>query len=122
MVAGTPEQRQRIILAWAFARLDVAAFATASGAVCAFALFTLTLLIFFKGAPPGIPVGPHLGLLAAYMPGFTVSVPGAAIGAAYAAAIGAFGGLVLAALWNLAHAVLFGVIRMRANLFTYSID
>ena len=35
---------------------------------------------------------------------------------------GATGDLVLAALWNFAHALLLGVIRMRASLASYSID
>ncbi len=118
----TSEQRRRIILAWAFARIDVRAFATANAAACALMLFSLTVAIVWKGAPPGIPVGPHLAQLAAYFPGYSVSVIGALAGAAYAGVVGGVCGLVLAALWNAAHSLLLGVIRVRANLSSYSID
>jgi hypothetical protein len=119
---SSPEQRRRTILAWAFARIDVRAFALASAAAFALVLFSLTVAIAWKGAPPGAPVGPHLAQLAAYFPGYSVSGIGALAGAAYAGAIGSVCGLVLATLWNLAHSLLLGVIRVRANLSSYSID
>ena len=93
------EMRARTVLAWAFARLDIVAFACACAAVFAGVLFALTFGLTLKGAPPGVPVGPNLAAL---------------VGAAF--------GFVLAALWNLAHALLLGVIRMRASLASYSID
>jgi hypothetical protein len=111
-----------MVLAWAFARLDVAAFAAANAAMAAVALFVLTAALVAKGAPPGVPVGPHLAALAAWFPGYTVTFAGAFVGAAYAGAVGAVGGGVVAVLWNFAHALLLGVIRMRANLASYSID
>ena len=114
--------RIRTVLAWAFARLDVIAFAAASAAVCAGFLFALTVALVVKGAPPGVPVGPHLAALAAYFPGYTVTPAGAFVGAAYAALVGAGFGLMVAVLWNFAHALLIGIIRMRASLASYSID
>ena len=119
---STSEQRRRTILAWAFARVDVVAFAVADAAGFALVLFALTVAISWKGAPPGVPVGPHLGHLAIYFPGYSVSASGAFIGAAYAGALGAACGLLLAMLWNFAHALLLSVIRVRANLSAYSID
>jgi hypothetical protein len=116
------EMRARTVLAWAFARLDVVAFACASAVVFAGVLFVLTFGLTWKGAPPGVPVGPNLAALSAYFPGYAVTYGGAFVGAAYAALVGAAFGFVLAALWNLAHAVLLGVIRMRASLASYSID
>ena len=118
----TSEQRRRTILAWAFARVDVIAFSVASAAAFALVLFVVTAGIAWKGAPPGVPVGPHLAHLASYFPGYSVSVRGALIGALSAGVLGALCGLVLAAFWNLAHALLLGVIRVRANLAAYSID
>ncbi len=112
----------RTVLAWAFARLDVAAFACACAVVFGGVLFVLTFGLTLKGAPPGVPVGPNLAALAAYFPGYSVTYTGAFVGAAYAALVGAAFGSVLAALWNLAHALLLGVIRMRASLASYSID
>ena len=116
------EQRPRAILAWAFARIDVIAFSLANAVAFALVLFGLTVAITWKGAPPGVPVGPHLAHLALYFPGYSVDHRGAFIGAAYAGALGALSGLVLAVLWNFAHALLLGVIRVRANLSAYSID
>jgi hypothetical protein len=121
-VIPASKNRHRLVLAWAFARLDVLAFAAASAAVCAGALFALTVVLVVKGAPPGMPVGPHLAALAVYFPGYSVSHAGAFVGAAYAAAGGAVCGALVAALWNFAHALLLGVIRVRANLAAYSID
>lgn len=114
--------RIRTVLAWAFARLDVVAFAVASAAVSAGFLFALTVALVVKGAAPGVPVGPHLAALATYFPGYTVTAAGAFVGAAYAALVGAGCGLVVAVFWNSAHALLIGVIRMRASLASYSID
>ncbi len=114
--------RHRLVLAWAFARVDVVAFAAATAAIGAGALFALTLALVAKGAPPGVAVGPHLATLAVFFPGYAVTLAGAFVGAAYACAVGALCGAVVAALWNFAHALLLGGIRMRANLASYSID
>ena len=119
---ATVEERRRTVLAWAFARIDVTAFAAASAVVAAVALFALTLALVLKGAPPGVAVGPNLAQLAVYFPGYAVTLAGAFVGAAYAALVGAACGLVVALLWNVAHALLLGIIRMRANLASYSID
>lgn len=120
--SGPLDERSRRIIVWAFARLDAVAFALASACVFAFGLWALTLLIVVKGAAPGIPVGPHLGALAAYFPGYSVSASGACVGAVYAGLIGAALGLLLALTWNLAHALLLALIRVRATLAAYSID
>jgi hypothetical protein len=116
------DERSRLIIVWAFARLDVLAFAMASACIFAFGLFALTLLLVVKGAPPGMPVGPHLGELARYLPGYSVSTLGALIGAAYAGLIGAALGVLLAMTWNLVHALLLALIRVRAMLAAYPMD
>jgi hypothetical protein len=117
-----PAGHRDAIIMWALAKLDVRAFAIASALVAAAVLAALTLLLVVKGAPPGVPVGPHLAQLAVFFPGYSVTPLGALIGAAYAAAVGALWGLLLAVLWNAAHAVLLAVVRMRASLASYSID
>jgi hypothetical protein len=119
---STSEQRRRVILAWAFAKFDVPAFTLATAAAFAIVLFTLTVAIAWKGAPPGVPVGPHLAHLANYFPGYSVSLLGAWAGSGYAGMLGGICGLILATLWNFAHSLLLGVIRVRANLSSYSID
>jgi hypothetical protein len=116
------DDRGRLVVAWAFARLDRTAFVLASAATFAAVIFALTVAIVLKGAPPGVSVGPNLALLAAYLPGYSVTIAGACIGAAYGAAVGAFWGFVLATLWNVAHALLLALIRVRASLSAYSID
>ena len=114
--------RGRLVLAWAFARLDAPAFVLASAAVFAAALFALTIAIVVRGAPPGVPVGPTLAGLAFFFPGYSVTVAGAFIGAGYAALAGALWGYVLATLWNAAHALMLALLRTRADLDAYSID
>lgn len=120
--SGSLDECSRRIIVWTFARLDAVAFALASACVFAFALCALTLLLVVKGAPPGIPIGPHLGSLAAYFPGYSVSALGAFIGAMYAGLLGGALGLLLAMAWNLAHCLLLAFIRVRATLAAYSID
>src|SRR5262245_22647154 len=67
-----PADRREMIVTWAFARLDGRAFAIASAVVTGAFLLALTLFLVVKGAPPGIPVGPHLAKLAVFFPGYTV--------------------------------------------------
>jgi hypothetical protein len=117
-----PADRRELIVTWAFAKLDVAAFVMASAAVAAAFLFVLTLGLVIKGAPPGMPVGPHLAQLATFFPGYTVTAVGAVVGAAYAGVFGGALGFVLAAVWNFAHTLVLAVIRVQASLATYSID
>jgi len=121
MKALHADHREMIIL-WAFARFDVPAFVVASAAVAATGLLALTLALIIKGAPPGMPVGPHLAQLAALFPGYSVSVGGALIGAVYAGVVGGALGFILAAFWNVVHSLVLAVVRVRANLATYSID
>jgi hypothetical protein len=101
-------QKQQIradqaVLMAAFGRIDVVALAVAMGTVFALGIFLMTVTLLIKGAPPGLRVGPHLGLLGIYMPGYSVSWAGAVIGAVYAWIAGAALGFVWAALWNLTH-------------------
>jgi len=114
--------RREMIVTWAFARLDGRAFAVASAAIAALLLFVLTLALVIKGAPPGVPVGPHLAKLAVFFPGYTVTFVGAFVGALYAGVVGAATGWILAIVWNFAHSLVLAVIRVQASLATYSMD
>lgn len=114
--------KHRIIILWVFAKLDVPGFIAASAAVLAVVLFAITLLLVVKGAPPGVPIGPHLAKLAVHFPGYSVTVIGAFVGAAYAGLLGSAWGLVLAFAWNLAHRLVLAVVRIRASLASYSLD
>src|SRR5262245_33308579 len=65
------------------------------------ALFVLTLVLVMKG---GENAGTNLGLLANYLPGFDITVPGALIGAVKAVLFGAL--LALLPAWIYYHGVL----------------
>ena len=93
----------RALLTAAFARLDPVALAVALGSVWGVLMFLATAVLLVKHLLAGGPLGPHLSLLGAYLPGFTVSWPGALLGAAYACLLGALVALALAGLWNLSH-------------------
>lgn len=104
-----------VMLQALFARIDRVAMAAAMGAVFGLGLFVATAVLVLKGAPAGIPVGPNLSGLVSFMPGYSVSWAGAAIGAIYAAVIGGTVGYCLAILWNLSHYLFIGVALFRGN-------
>ena len=97
----------------AFARIDVVAMVVAVGTVFAIGMFLLTVVLVVKGAPPGITVGTHLGLLGLYLPGYSVSWGGSVFGAIYAWMLGGAIGFVWAALWNLMHYVYIILVVLR---------
>ena len=68
------------------ARLRESVVAVAFGVVSGTGLALTTAWLLIQG---GDPMGPHLGLLANYFPGYTVSWTGCLVGFAYAAATGA---------------------------------
>lgn len=97
--------RGELIVRAAFARIDFVALAIALGCTSALVLWAGTAVLLVKGAPPGIAVGPHLALLAHYLPGYSVTWPGSVIGVAYGFILGAALGILIAAVWNLVHHV-----------------
>ncbi len=68
------------LLRLTFARMDKVAMAVAVGTVCSLLVFTATIWIISRG---GDLTGSHLRLLSQYFIGYTVSVQGAFIAAAY---------------------------------------
>lgn len=112
----------KALLMAAFARMDVVALAVAMGTVCAIGLFLMTATLLIKGAPPGVDVGVHLGLLSIYLPGYSVSWGGGAIGAAYAWIVGAIVGFVWAVLWNLTHYLYIILVVVRAHWWRLMAD
>lgn len=104
----------KAILMAAFAKIDVIAFVVALGTVVALMLFGATAILLLKGAEPGYEVGTHLSMLAIYLPGYTVSWPGALVGAGWGALIGALLGFVLATLWNITHIFYITLIVIRS--------
>jgi hypothetical protein len=108
---ATIQEKEKAILAAAFAKSDPVAFAIALGSVLGLTLFLATAVLLIKSTFAGTEPGPHLALIGIYLPGFEVSWPGAALGAVYLAAIGAVTGFVLGALWNLTH-YLYAVVKV----------
>lgn len=86
------------ILARAFAPIDRVAFGCATGAVFGVGLFLASAWLLVRG---GAIVGPTLGLLGQFLPGFEVTWPGAFVGLAYGAAIGFVLGWTTAHLKNM---------------------
>lgn len=110
---STTEMDKAILMA-AFAKMDAVALAIALGSIWAFLLLAATAALILKGAPEGVEVGTHLGLIGIYLPGYEVSWAGGLIGAAYAWVIGAAMGFVLAILWNLTHYLYVTAIVVRS--------
>ncbi|MFN0150457.1 MAG: hypothetical protein ACKVU1_07070 [bacterium] len=94
---NAPSSQLRI-LARAFAPIDRVAFGCATGAVFAAGLFFASAWLLMRG---GAIVGPTLGLLGQYLPGFQVTWPGAFIGLAYGAVFGFVTGWATAHLKNM---------------------
>jgi hypothetical protein len=91
---------ERAMISRAFARLDPVALGAGLGVVSGTVLFLMTATLVLRG---GIWVGMHLGRLSNYLPGYTVSWPGALIGAIEGGAAGFIVGTCVALLWNAYH-------------------
>jgi hypothetical protein len=90
MARLTPQESQ--VIRRATLDLNAKAWGIAFGLLCGLGLFAATLILVLKG---GENVGEHLGLLAAYLPGYRVTVVGAFLGFVYLFVIGyALGRLV----------------------------
>ena len=85
------------VAGWAYGKLDRTASGLAAGTMAGALLCVATLILAFKG---GDVVGPTLGLLNQYFPGYRVSVPGSFIGLAYGLTVGFLGGWLFAFLRN----------------------
>lgn len=99
------------ILLQAFSRLQPVAFGISFGLVAGAGLFALTAILLVTDTT-GNP-GPHLGLLRHYMPGFSVTWPGALIGAGWGFGLGLLAGYLLAGLLNFQHALYLRLLERR---------
>jgi len=104
----------KAILMAAFAKMDPVALGVALGSIWALLLVFATAVLLVQDVPAGVEVGPHLGLLGVYLPGYEVSWTGAMIGAAYVWIFGAIAGFILAVLWNLTHYLYVTAIVVRS--------
>jgi len=90
-------KRERLLVASAVARLRTGILATVLGLVGGFGLAIATAWLTLLG---GNPVGPHLGLLVIFFPGYSVSWPGVAVGFVYGLLSGALAGGVIGWIYN----------------------
>ena len=104
----------KAVLMVAFARMDVVALAVAMGSVAGLLLFIAMAALLLKGAPVGGHIGPHLGTLGIYLPGYSVTWSGSVFGAVYGWLMGAVIGFFAATLWNLTHYLYVTLATLRA--------
>ena len=84
----------------AIRRLNARAWGIAGGSVMGLALFLATNVLLMAGAPDGGHVGPTLGLLRYFLPGYSVSFPGSLIGFVYMFVIGYALGRTVGTVYN----------------------
>ena len=95
-----------------FPRLDRLALAGATGAAGGLLLFVATMLLVLKGGPV---VGPTLGLLGQYFPGYTVTPLGGVLGLLYGFVAGGALGWTFALLRNTVLLLYIAVVRRRVE-------
>ncbi len=78
-------------------KLNARAWGIALGLLLGLGLALATLVLVIRG---GKPVGPHLRLLALFLPGYRVSIAGAFIGFAYLFVIGYAIGRLIGSVYN----------------------
>jgi len=100
------------VAGWAYAKLDRTATGLATGAIAGGLLAIATLILVAKG---GEVVGPALGLLNQYFPGYHVTVEGSIVGLGYGLGAGFLGGWLFAFLRNAALFVSRAVLYQRAE-------
>jgi hypothetical protein len=113
-VVQSPSRHNLIIMA-AFARMDLAALAIASAVLAGSTLFVATAWHVLHPLLPPASMTLHLGLLANYLPGYSVSWVGSVIGLLYGMLIGFGAGATFGAVWNLIHHV-YLLVLTRADL------
>jgi hypothetical protein len=91
----SPDERRTVERA--ILELNARAWGLAFGITCAVILFVATIVLVIKG---GERVGPHLGLLGIFLPGYSVSVAGAFVGFIYAFVIGYGLGRLVGGVYN----------------------
>jgi len=91
----TAEEQRRVEMA--LVRLNEHGWGVAFALLAGLGLFAATLLLVLRG---GQSVGPHLGLLGIYLPGYEVTVMGAVLGLIYGLVLGYAAGFLVGALYN----------------------
>jgi hypothetical protein len=95
--AERPDSRQAQAAAQALARLNARAWGVSVGLLCGLGLLIATWTLVLRGGPV---VGPHLGLLAIFLPGYSVTWVGGIIGFIYAFVLGYALGRLVGTVYN----------------------
>ena len=95
-MSNQPDNSEKLLMG-AFARVDQKALGFALGVWAGTALFLATIILVLKD---GYPVGPTLGLLSQYFPGYTVTWTGSLVGLLYGFVSGFSTGWLIAFLRN----------------------
>lgn len=95
------------------AKIDSLALGVALGTVFAVGIFLITNLLIYKG---GETVGPNLGLLAQFFPGYRVTFGGSLIGLLYGFASGFALGWLIAVIRNLIIKIYLNIINLRQKM------
>lgn len=96
-----------------FVKLDRVALGLSLGMVSGALLFLATLVLVLKG---GVAVGPTLGLLSQYLPGYSVTAAGSVVGLVYGFLTGFVGGWTFGLLKNATAFFYAAVVYRRAEL------
>lgn len=89
------DEQRRVEMA--LVRLNEHGWGVAFGLLAGLGLFSATLMLVIRG---GQTVGPHLGLLGIYLPGYEVTMMGAVLGLMYGLVLGYAAGFLVGALYN----------------------
>ena len=84
----------------AIRKLNARAWGIAGGLVSGLGLLLATNILLMAGAPEGEPVGPTLGRLSYFLPGYSVSFIGSLIGFVYLFVLGYAVGRVVGMIYN----------------------
>ncbi len=96
MTRGVTDKERALVRA-AVARMRAGAMAIVFGVLGGLGLFLATAWLLIRGGPQ---IGPTLGLLGNYFPGYSVTWPGSVIGFGYGVLVGSAVGWSLARLYN----------------------
>ena len=80
--------------------LNPRAWGISVGLVFALGLFGATVVLILQGAPSGQEVGPHLGSLSYFFPGYSVTWTGSLVGLAYGFVLGYALGRSVGSIYN----------------------
>ena len=111
----TPPQPGDELVVAAFARVRPLPLGLSVGIVTGLGLFiaTATLLIAAQGSSADVAPGGHLSLLANFLPGYSITWPGAILGSLYGVLVGSIIGVVLGCLLNLSHFAYVRIVQRR---------